>query len=145
MQEEGVPQFVDNDYCFACGTQNPLGLHLRFTREEDGICARFLPGPHLQGFAGILHGGVAATVLDDVMNNLVSRIHGCLVITATLEMRFRKPVPVEKPLVCRARLLQRRGRFYRAEAKLFVEGEDEVLVEGTCMMAEVAHDARAGS
>jgi acyl-coenzyme A thioesterase PaaI-like protein len=129
-----TPVFLDNDYCFACGTKNPFGLHLRFAVDGDAVTARFTPGPHLQGFAGVLHGGISSTVLDDVMNNLVTRTCGEIVVTATMETRFRQPVPVGRELVCEARLVERRGRFFRAEAQLRLADDEEVLVEGRCLM-----------
>lgn len=137
MGESGVQSALDNDYCFACGQQNPFGLHLRFELEPGGIAAFFTPGPHLQGFAGVLHGGIAATVLDDVMNNLVSRTRAELVVTATLEVRFRRPVPVGEALVCRARLTEERGKLFRAEGDIRLAGSPEVLVEGKCLLARV--------
>jgi len=137
MGEGNAQSVLDNDYCFACGQQNPLGLHLRFELESGGIVAHFTPGPHLQGFAGVLHGGIAATVLDDVMNNLVSRTRAKLVVTATLEVRFRRPVPVGEALVCHARLTEERGRFFRAEGKIHLAGSPDVLVEGKCLMVKV--------
>lgn len=137
MGESGAQPVLDNDYCFACGQQNPFGLHLRFELEPDGIVAYFTPGPHLQGFAGVLHGGIAATILDDVMNNLVSRTRAELAVTATLEVRLRRPVPVGEALVCRAHLTEERGKFFRAEGEIRLAGRPEVLVEGKCLMVKI--------
>jgi acyl-coenzyme A thioesterase PaaI-like protein len=137
MGESGAQSVLDNDYCFACGQQNPFGLHLRFEPEPDGIVAYFTPGPHLQGFAGVLHGGIAATVLDDVMNNLVSRTRAELAVTATLEVRLRRPVPVGEALECRARLTEERGKFFRAEGEIRLAGSPDVLVDGKCLMVKV--------
>jgi acyl-coenzyme A thioesterase PaaI-like protein len=137
MDKPDVKPVMDNDYCFACGQQNPFGLHLRFEAENGGIAAFLTPGPHLQGFAGVLHGGIAATVLDDVMNNLVTRTRGTLVVTAKLELRFRRPVPVGEPLVCHARITQERGKHFRAEGDIRLASGSEVLVEGYCLLADV--------
>jgi len=140
MNEQPHLVLLDDDYCFACGSRNPLGLHLRFTVSGDEVVAQFTPGPHLQGFAGLLHGGIAATVLDDVMNNLVARMRGRMVVSGSLEVRFLKPVQLGPALECRARLVQERGRFFRAEAELRVRGENEVLVAGNCLMVEVGEE-----
>jgi len=137
MGESSVQPVLDNDYCFACGQQNPFGLHLRFEMEPDGIAAFFTPGPHLQGFAGVLHGGIAATVLDDVMNNLVSRTRAEPVVTTTLEARSRRPVPVGEALVCHAHLTEERGRFIRAEGEIRLAGSPDALVKGKCLMVKV--------
>ena len=137
MEEQGHSGLVDNDYCFACGRQNPFGLQLQFSSGGEGVQATFKPGPHLQGFAGLLHGGIAATVLDDVMNNLVTRTRGVLAMTGSLEVRYRKPVPITGTLICRAYITRERGAMYYAEAVLIAEGSDEVLVEAKSIQMAV--------
>jgi acyl-coenzyme A thioesterase PaaI-like protein len=139
MDEQGHSGLVDNDYCFACGRQNPFGLQLEFTRGDsgEGVQARFNPGPHLQGFAGLLHGGISATVLDDVMNNLVTRTRGILAVTGSLEVRYRKPVPITATLICRAQIVKERGGMFYAEAELVAEETGEVLVEAKSLQVAV--------
>jgi acyl-coenzyme A thioesterase PaaI-like protein len=139
MDEQGHSGLVDNDYCFACGRQNPFGLQLEFTRGDsgEGVQARFIPGPHLQGFAGLLHGGISATVLDDVMNNLVTRTRGILAVTGSLKVRYRKPVPITATLICRAQIVKERGGMFYAEAELVAEETGEVLVEAKSLQVAV--------
>ena len=36
--------------CFGCGDDNPIGLHLQFTRDREGVKASFIPVPEHQGF-----------------------------------------------------------------------------------------------
>jgi acyl-coenzyme A thioesterase PaaI-like protein len=51
--------------CFVCGIENPIGLHLAFTTDDEGRCtARFRPSPEHQGYPGQLHGGIISTLLD---------------------------------------------------------------------------------
>ena len=57
--------FIDNDYCFACGSKNPLGLHLSFYREGDYMCTRVQPLTHWQGFEGVVHGGSCGYIVKD--------------------------------------------------------------------------------
>jgi acyl-coenzyme A thioesterase PaaI-like protein len=52
--------------CFLCGTENPIGLHLRFYTDDEGRCiARFRPKPEHQGYPGQLHGGIISSLLDE--------------------------------------------------------------------------------
>ena len=53
--------------CFGCGDDNPIGLHLRFTRDQEGVKASFIPGPEHQGFDDVIHGGIISAVLDEAM------------------------------------------------------------------------------
>ncbi len=64
--------------CIMCGTQNPLGLKLNFTRDEEeegGVIGYYKPNNLMEGYAGILHGGVAAALLDSAMTNCLFANH----------------------------------------------------------------------
>jgi len=113
----------DASWCFACGPQNPIGLHLRFEEEGDGLRAEFVPGPEYQGYAGVLHGGIVVTALDEAMANLL-HLRGQESLTGRLVVRFRRETPVGQRLVVTARVTGERRRVYTAEAAL-------ALVDGT--------------
>ena len=53
--------------CFDCGDDNPIGLHLRFAPDGDGVITSFIPGPEHQGFHDVVHGGIISSVLDEAM------------------------------------------------------------------------------
>jgi acyl-coenzyme A thioesterase PaaI-like protein len=58
--------------CFACGPDNSRGLRLQFEIDEDGeAIAEWIPDPDLEGFEGIVHGGIISTVLDEAMSKVV--------------------------------------------------------------------------
>ena len=78
--------------CFGCGDDNPLGLGLTFAREADRCVATFRPRAEHRGVPGFLHGGLAATVLDETMASLGYMLDGVHCVTATLELKYRKPV-----------------------------------------------------
>lgn len=82
--------------CYGCGDDNPIGLGLEFVADgDDRLAATFTPRPEHHGAPGILHGGVTATVLDETMAALGFVIDGVHCMTATLELKFRKPVPID--------------------------------------------------
>lgn len=109
--------FTDNDFCFACGTRNPLGLQLQFYCDGGLFCTRFTPQPQWQGFAGVLHGGLQSTVLDDLMSNHLFRVEGVWAVTAELAMRFRRPVPLDRELLFTSRVTRRGGRLWELEGR----------------------------
>lgn len=104
--------FVDNDFCFACGGKNPLGLHLDFYLDGDAFCTRVLPKPHWQGFAGVVHGGIQSTIIDDLMSNHLFRVQGVWTATADLTLRFRRPVPLDRELLITSRVESRQGKVW---------------------------------
>jgi len=58
--------------CFLCGPANNSGLHLAFRACAEGsVAGRFSCDQIFQGYAGFLHGGVIASLLDSAM---VSRL-----------------------------------------------------------------------
>lgn len=104
--------FSDNDFCFACGGKNPLGLHLQFFRDGDMFCTHVTPKPHWQGFAGVVHGGLQSTIIDDLMSNHLFRLEHAWVATGELALRFRKPVPIDQELLFASRVESHQGRVW---------------------------------
>ena len=81
--------------CYGCGDDNQVGLRLTFERHDAGVVATFHPRSHHRGAPGILHGGVAATALDETMAVLGYLLDGVHTVTGTLELRYRRPVPLD--------------------------------------------------
>ena len=128
---------TDYQLCFACGKRNPFGLHMTFRQEGETVVSDFLPKEEHQGFPGIIHGGIVATVLDEALNRT------CMLsdtpawsMTGRLEIRYRQYVPADRLLRVRAELTTQRGRMIQASGKLtFADDEQTVLAEaqGTFM------------
>ena len=79
-------------FCFVCSASNPMGLALRYTAAPDGsVSATFLGNPALEGYAGLLHGGVVAALADGAMTNCLFA-QGIQALTAALHVRYRSPV-----------------------------------------------------
>lgn len=93
----GRPLSFRYQQCYGCGDDNPIGLKLKFTLDAENarLRAAFDPRPEHNGAPGILHGGVVATVLDETMAALGYAMDGVHCVTATLDLKFRKPVPID--------------------------------------------------
>ncbi|MCD6327765.1 PaaI family thioesterase [bacterium] len=118
---------ADDNYCFACGEDNPHGLRLSFEYADDGQQAwtHFTPKKVHQGWTGIVHGGVTAVVMDEVCAKLVNNL-GTNAVTGRLDMRYVKPANVGETLEFRARLVRERGRVLEVKAE--ARREDGTLV-----------------
>ena len=78
--------------CVVCSRSNTRGLQLEFDLCEDGsVAANFELDETLEGYPGILHGGVISSVFDGVMGNCLFA-QGCTPVTAVLNIRFRRSV-----------------------------------------------------
>lgn len=117
--------FTDNDFCFACGMKNPLGLQLKFHVKGDLLCTRVVPMEHWQGWAGVMHGGLQATILDDLMNNHLFRVHRVWTATAELTMRYRLPVPLDQPLLFTSKIVGNRSKVWEANGACHLANEPE--------------------
>lgn len=115
--------------CFGCGEDNPNGLQLGpLARVENGeIHIDFSVPSHFEGFNGIVHGGIVATILDEAMGMACTRIHKVHgAVTANLNITFRSPVASSVPLTIVARS-NRKDRKFHCTAEILVEGD--VLAE----------------
>ena len=105
--------------CFVCGESNPAGLRLRFETDGRMVQTRFVPRPEHVGFRETVHGGLIATLLDEIM------VWACAVQTkrfaycAELNVRFISPARPKDGLIASGELVSdRRGRLYEAKAEL---------------------------
>lgn len=128
--------YESDRYCFACGEENPIGLHLHFTYGEGCAGTTFVAERAYQGYPGRLHGGLVATLLDEAMAHAVIASYGPAV-TGELRVRLRGGgVPLGRTLRLRGWVNARRGRLVLAEANLCDEtGALLAYGEGKFMLA----------
>lgn len=105
--------------CFVCGEANPHGLRLRFATDGRVVHTRFTPGAQHAGFQGVVHGGILATVLDEIM------VWACAVqarkfaFCAEMTVRFQRPAVPGVELIAEAeQVANRRGRVFEAKSVL---------------------------
>ncbi len=108
--------------CFACGERNEQGLRLVFRREGPRICADFTPSAHHQGFPGVLHGGIIATLLDETLGR-TGALRRQWLITGKLDIRYRRPAPIAERLRVWGQIAQeRRGAIDAVGAVELTDG-----------------------
>jgi uncharacterized protein (TIGR00369 family) len=110
-------EYRDDGMCFVCGPRNPIGLKLGFDLLDDRTLRTvFTPQKLHQGYANVVHGGILATVLDEVMVNLSYKL-GQKAVTTRMEVTFRKPAQVGHELVFTAQLVKETSRILEAQAQ----------------------------
>jgi uncharacterized protein (TIGR00369 family) len=107
--------------CYGCGQKNAQGLRMTFAHLADGSAeCVYTAAEHLAGAPGVIHGGVQATLLDEVMGHAI-HVPGVDpdldVVTVDFSLRYRRPAPIAVPLTLRARVVRSEGRDF------FVTGE----------------------
>jgi uncharacterized protein (TIGR00369 family) len=119
--------------CFVCGSENPQGLRLEFAALSDGSVSAVFPCHSvLQGYDGLLHGGIISCLLDGAMTNcLFSK--GIIATTGHLEVRFLHPVVIDTPARVIARVTRSRPPLHFVEAELLQGGTLLVRATGKFM------------
>lgn len=107
--------------CFGCGHNNTAGLHLRCVTTEEGVSGRVRLQDWHEGGPGVAHGGIVAAVLDDLLGFLMYDI-GQPMVTARLEVDYRRPMPIGDELAVSGRITEKSDRKVWAEAE--VNGPD---------------------
>lgn len=136
MDEENRVNTATDHGCFGCGERNPIGLHLKFYRHNDGIQAQFTPNESFEGYVHMMHGGIVATLLDEAMSWAVID-RGYLAVTAKMDVHFRRPVPVSESLTVIGRVERDRRRAIEASGEIR-NREGTVLASATGLFMRVS-------
>ena len=118
---------LPKNYCFVCGPDNPEGMHLQFTLDEERrtfVCHFNLPKRYT-GPPGHCHGGIIATILDDAMGK-VNKLRNVIAVTKEMTVEYLQPVPLETPLRVESREVSVHGRQHINTAEI-LNADDEVL------------------
>ena len=116
--------FADH-HCFACGRDNPIGMRLRIELGDGEARTEWLAGEDYVGWSDKLHGGIIATLLDEVMAWAPSS-YDSWAVTAEMTVRFRSPALPGERLEATGRVTERRRRIYEVHGE--VRGADGRLV-----------------
>ncbi len=106
----------DDDRCFACGKDNPIGLKLEFTSNNGNAISDIIFSKDFEGWEGIVHGGIVSTVLDEVMVKAAG-MEGFRCVTAEINVKYTKPCLSEKKHFLRGKVSDKRKNI------IFTEGE----------------------
>jgi|UniRef100_B0T4Q8 acyl-coenzyme A thioesterase PaaI-like protein len=109
---------------------------------DEGV-ARVTCPADFDGGPEVAHGGWIAGLFDDVLGRFLTH-GGVRSVTATLSVSFLMPVPVERPLVLRTRIVSREGRRITMAGTLRLEGEtqDRATAEGVWVERRPDHFER---
>ncbi len=114
--------------CFICGLQNPIGLHMSIYSDPDDNCvfSTVIIPDHFQSYPGVVHGGIVATMLDEISGRatLLNGDDQNLMVTMKLEVKYRLPTPTQTPLRIVGRVVS------MTETRAKVQGQIQ-LADGT--------------
>ena len=128
--------------CFICGVENPVGLRLKIYEVEPGVIETTYTAPeHFQGYPGVLHGGIVASMLDEISGRaqMGDPSQPRFMFTAKLEVKYRRNVPVGQPL----RIVGKAGRSKSSTAEGWAgiyDQEGNLLAEANTLLINVPRE-----
>jgi uncharacterized protein (TIGR00369 family) len=134
-------QQPNSEMCFVCGRSNPVGLYMKFYDDgETQVMSDFTVPEQYQGYPGVVHGGVIAAMLDEVVArvSMIGDPHHFM-MSVKLQVLYRHPVPTEKPLKIVGRILRLRGRLGKAEGQIILP-DGTVACESVMSLADVPRE-----
>ncbi len=136
-----TPETIRNNGCFGCGPTNLRGLHLNIQNDGDVTYIDFTPDASWQGFGGVVHGGLVATVLDEVM---AWELYGYddFTVTGRMEITYRKLVPIGQRLRATAKLVQDRGRAKKVHGEIRDQA-DTLLASADALFIHIPKEQEA--
>lgn len=126
-------EIIDDNHCFVCGGLNMSGLRVRpcIDAPNQSASMRLAIPRAFQGWHGIVHGGILATLLDETCayaaKGLVAQV-----VTAEIAVSYKKPVPLETELSVFAAVVGRRRKIIEVKGQITIAGE--VYAEASAKM-----------
>jgi uncharacterized protein (TIGR00369 family) len=123
MSAEKLQKVVDDSACFVCGAENRQGIGTRISVDTDNHTsyARLQLGSQFQGWQGVVHGGILATLLDEACAYAcMTAVEQC--VTAELKVRYRKPVKVDQEIELFGQLVDTSRKIWLAKSQIKVNG-----------------------
>jgi uncharacterized protein (TIGR00369 family) len=109
--------------CFACGSNNGMGLGLKFYRQEDGsVFGDFFADPKYEGYSGIVHGGIVATLLDSAMTHCLLT-ENIPALTGRLSIKYSTPIRTGTVVKLEARVVDQFHKTFLLEGNASVDGK----------------------
>jgi uncharacterized protein (TIGR00369 family) len=120
--------FGSEQRCFGCGVNHPHGFHLTFRRDGDEAVTEMTPGHDHQGAPGMMHGGLIATLADEIAVWTLILQAGKFGFTTSFGAKYRRATRIGVPVEARGRLLSRPRRL--VDISVIIRQEGEVCFEG---------------
>lgn len=120
-------ELIDNHRCFVCGMDNLEGLRLKWDVIGNTMETYFTPDSKFQGWQGIVHGGILATLLDEAMARLAGVLYqGAL--TAEMTVRYVAPAKVGESLYIKGEVIKESRRIIEMKAFIYKGSPTGLLI-----------------
>ncbi len=129
-----VTKQKNSKLCFVCGLKNDFGIHAHFyVTENQELIALFTPTEEHQSYPERMHGGIASAILDEtigraILNKYETEVWG---VTVELNLKFKKPVPLNQQLKVIGRITNENSRMFEGTGEIILpNGDIAVTAQG---------------
>ena len=120
-------------HCYGCDPNNEAGLKMEFFEDGDDIVCHWHPRVQFESWRNTLHGGVQATLVDEIASWVIFRKFQTSGVTSHLDMRYKKQVVInQEHITLRARVVRQRRQVIDINVELF-DSQGELCTEGHCI------------
>jgi acyl-coenzyme A thioesterase PaaI-like protein len=133
--------------CHVCGLKNAAGLKASFYELENGeLLALYRPREEHQGYPGRLHGGIAASLLDETIGRAIMTTdkNNYWGVSVELTTRFKNPIPLGSEVRVLSRITKNSSRIFEGTGEILLE-DGTVAVEGQGKYIKMPLEKIAGS
>lgn len=110
---------VEGYHCYGCDPNHACGLKMEFYEDGEQVVCRWRPRPEYQGWVDTLHGGIQATLADEISSWVVLRKFQTSGVTANMEVRYLHPVRTTEPWIdLRAHVEEQRRNLVRIAVQI---------------------------
>jgi uncharacterized protein (TIGR00369 family) len=126
--------FMDRS-CFACGPLNQNGLQLRILEHGRGVQTTIDPPQWVQGYQNIVHGGIIATILDELAVWAAFK-RGYKSVTAELIMRMKNAMKIDGTYTGEAEVISAKHRLIEAQSRI-LDREQKLIASATVKLLRI--------
>ncbi len=114
-----VNPYPEESPCFGCSPSNPIGLHLHFFEDKDDIVCFWKPEMNYQGFINVLHGGIQATIMDEIASWTVMVKAKTAGVTSDMKIKYHKPLFMNKgEITIRSTIIEKQKRLLTIHTRI---------------------------
>lgn len=115
--------------CFGCSPNNDRGLNLQIWYSDEGCFAYYKIPENLCGFTGVAHGGIIATLLDEIAAWTIITHLFRVGVTLDLKIRYLKLVPTNEEITIKGRILEEKGKNVSLKTSIYYTHRGTLLAE----------------
>lgn len=136
----------NSHHCLICGIENQLGLQAHFYEMENNtVVAKFKFKNEHQSYPDRTHGGMISALLDELVGRAIwitdPKMWG---VTMTLNVKFRKPAPINEELIGIGRIDSQTSRTFTGSGEI-KDKDGNIIAEASAVYMKLPIDKISNS